>query len=181
MGGVLRRMLRRRGVAPGDTDDITQAVMLHLLSRWGEVEARSSAEQRAFAIRRALGAAVDLARRERRARDADGLVDSATSTSNPERAALAREAVARAEAIAEAVDRVDGGVWRLHVVEEMTCREISARLRLPLGTVKTRLRKSRAAVAALARDSAEGRRAPGGEESAPSVTIPKSERRGHSI
>lgn len=162
MGGVLRRMLRRRGVAPGDTDDITQAVMLHLLSRWGEVEVRSPAEQRAFAIRRALGAAVDLARRERRARDADGLVDSATSTSNPERAALAREAVARAEAIAEAVDRVDGGVWRLHVVGEMTCREISERLRLPLGTVKTRLRKSRAAVAALARDSAEGRRAPGG-------------------
>lgn len=147
----LRRMLRRRGALEGDIDDLTQRVFYIAYLKLDLIEEGS---ERAFLQRIAfyeLGHLWRLARRRSEVGD-EGVEAATTESTRQDELVSRRRAFASAQNALEHMASELGDVFRLHDFEGRTSQDIAKSLELPLGTVKTRLRKARqvfcAAVAA---------------------------------
>jgi RNA polymerase sigma-70 factor (ECF subfamily) len=141
------RVLRRYGLAPADADDAAQKVFLIAVDRLAEIEQGS---ERAFLFRTARHVASKAHRSVQRRRDiSDQGVDTADAAGDlPAADDLLDRRRAR-----ELLDRILGelpedfrAVLVLFEIEGMPAPEIAAALRIPVGTVASRLRRARAEV-----------------------------------
>ncbi|MGZ3273823.1 MAG: sigma-70 family RNA polymerase sigma factor [Caulobacteraceae bacterium] len=137
-GPRVKAFLVRRGVeAP---DEVTQEVMLSVWRRAGTFDpSRGAGEAWIFGIAR--NACIDAARRRRRAPlvDLDPLADRAEPPRGDHELQAAEDS-RRVRAAMAALSPEQVQVVRLSFFEDEPHSEIAARLGLPLGTVKSRLR-----------------------------------------
>jgi RNA polymerase sigma-70 factor, ECF subfamily len=136
------RTLRRFGVAESDADDAAQRVFVVATGRLDRIEQRS---ERAFLF----GTAVRVADKVRRARsrrpapvDADPDLEPSPWPSAEE---LVEQHRARAllDAILDEMSHDLRAVFVLYELEQMTVKDISSLLEIPLGTAASRLRRAR--------------------------------------
>jgi len=145
------RMLRRFGVDLARIDDALQQVFLVASTRLAGVAVGS---ERAFLMAVILRVSSNVRRareRERRAEQDVGTLASAAPS--PEQLLDLKQ---RRELLDQWLDELDlelRAPFVLYELEGLTLPEISELLALPLGTVKTRLRRARAAFLALAAPS----------------------------
>jgi RNA polymerase sigma-70 factor, ECF subfamily len=137
------RSLKRLGVREGDVDDLTQKVFVTASRKLDRVQPGAA---RAFLYAVALREASHARRTyKRRGEDAseDALADKSSGALRPDEQ-VDREQAKRA--IAQVLDGMEEElrmVFVLFEVEEMTAADIAATLEIPLGTVKSRLRRAR--------------------------------------
>lgn len=136
----IKTFLMRRGAPDGLAEELAQET---LLSVWRKAEAfdpaRGTAEAWIFTIARNV--AIDAARR--RAGLVSVVLDMALEESEPPRgeaAAFAAQAAVRLRAAVLTLPRDQIEVVRMAFFEGCTHSEIAQALRLPIGTVKSRLR-----------------------------------------
>jgi RNA polymerase sigma-70 factor, ECF subfamily len=143
----LVRAIRPFGLSAADLDDVVQVAITELALSWDDGLARLSIrEVYARVLRTAHLRARDAVRREKRRlrREERFRSVSPEGPADPERAVLRKRERA---AYWAALRRLPPGLLRpllLAIEGEMTCEEIAEVLDLPVGTVKTRLRKARA-------------------------------------
>jgi RNA polymerase sigma-70 factor (ECF subfamily) len=136
----LKAFLMRRGAAAEIAEDLVQDVLLNI---WRKAEqfdpARADASAWIYAMARNVR--IDLARRQRRA---EAYVKSEAPFENdidwPEDAALVSEREKMVRAALAGLSAEQTEVVRLSFFEGIPHSEIAERLRIPLGTVKSRLR-----------------------------------------
>ncbi len=141
--GFVERTLRKAGVREADLDDEVQRTFIAAASRLEDV--RPSAE-RSFlfqvAIYRALHARRQLARR--REVLGDSAPESVEALGTPEDLAERKQLRKMLDDIIESMPPREGLAFTLYQIEEMNMTEIAAILRVPRGTVASRLRRARA-------------------------------------
>jgi RNA polymerase sigma-70 factor (ECF subfamily) len=138
----VRRLLRRLGLDATDADDGAQDVFVALARRIDDVAVGS---ERSFLIGTALNVAAThhRARARRRESPVAALEQLTHPGLDPEQVALERR---RVELLDQALAELD---WELRApfvlfeLEELTASEIAALLRIPAGTVASRLRRAR--------------------------------------
>lgn len=139
LGHRLRAYVSRR-VAPADSDDIVQSVMLKLLERRGEIET-DSVRAWLFAVTR--NAVAEYYRQKRPAVDLDALPDLAeTGTSD----AAERTIGALSDCLAPmlgALAEADADVLRRIDLEGQSQIDLAASLGVPLSTLKSRVQRAR--------------------------------------
>ncbi|MEM1418896.1 MAG: sigma-70 family RNA polymerase sigma factor [Myxococcota bacterium] len=135
------RALRYLGVPPADLPDATQEVFLVAHRRRDDFDGRAPrAWLKAIAVRVARNARRSVhRRREAGAEEAPELVVAATQERNVERL----ERRARAVALLEGLSDAQREVFVLHEVEQLTMKEVTAMLGIPLQTGYSRLRLAR--------------------------------------
>jgi RNA polymerase sigma-70 factor (ECF subfamily) len=139
---VLWRFMHRLGVAEADVDDAIQEVIVVLARKLDQVEPGS---ERAFVLSTAFRVASDLRRRVRRRREVDdsALGEHESAERDPE-AALGQKRLRRLlQQVLEQLPIELRAVFVLYELEELTMAEIATTLRLPAGTVASRLRRGR--------------------------------------
>lgn len=138
------RSLRRLGVMPGEVDDAAQKVFLVAARRLAEIE--PDAERR-FLFATALRIAANERRAYARRRSAgeSGLDELSAKDPSPEKVAADRVLL---DALLGVLSLELRSVFVLFELEQMTTDEIAALLELPVGTVASRLRRSRELVEA---------------------------------
>jgi RNA polymerase sigma-70 factor (ECF subfamily) len=139
------RNLRRLGVAEADVDDRTQEVFVVAHRRFTEFVDRGHGP-RAWLFQIVLRVASDARRHTRRHPEVpDGglAMDRASIEPQQTDAIARREAISRLDAALGSIDLSRRAVLVLHEIEEMTAREISSVLGIPLNTVYSRLRVGR--------------------------------------
>ena len=137
------RILRNAGTAEADIDDEVQRVFIVLSNRLEEVQRGS---ERSFLLQTALHIAARSRRTMARRREVltDQLPQIADAVSTPE------ELVDRSrmrQTVDQILSQMDGDlriVFLLYEVEQMTAAEIGTTLKIPNGTVASRLRRARA-------------------------------------
>jgi RNA polymerase sigma-70 factor (ECF subfamily) len=137
------RILRNAGTAEADIDDEVQRVFIVLSNRLEEVQRGS---ERSFLLQTALYIAARSRRTMARRREVltDQLPQIADAVSTPE------ELVDRSrmrQTVDQILSQMDGDlrvVFLLYEVEQMTAAEIGTALKIPNGTVASRLRRARA-------------------------------------
>jgi RNA polymerase sigma-70 factor (ECF subfamily) len=137
------RILRNAGTAEADIDDEVQRVFIVLSNRLEEVQRGS---ERGFLLQTALHIAARSRRTVARRREVltDQLPQIADAVSTPE------ELVDRSrmrQTVDQILSQMDGDlriVFLLYEVEQMTAAEIGTALKIPNGTVASRLRRARA-------------------------------------
>jgi RNA polymerase sigma-70 factor (ECF subfamily) len=137
------RVLRNAGTAEADIDDEVQRVFIVLSNRLGEVQ---SGSERSFLLQTALRIAARSRRTMARRREVltDQLPPIADAASTPEELVDRRQ---RRQTVDHILSQMDGDlrvVFLLYEVEQMTAAEIGAALKIPSGTVASRLRRARA-------------------------------------
>jgi RNA polymerase sigma-70 factor (ECF subfamily) len=135
------RTLRTYGVSEADVDDGVQQVCLVLVDKLDRIE---PAAERAFVFR----AAQRIASRSRRTRSrrnevSDEHAGHPEDPLDPERLADERQALDRLARILESMDEELREVFVLHEVEDLTMAVIADMLKIPPGTVASRLRRAR--------------------------------------
>lgn len=154
------RLLRRLGLPPADADDAAQQVFLVASRR---IDAIKLGSERAFLF----GTALRVASRMRKQNAQQVHVDISVVELHQDPAPHPDELAERGRA-REMLDEILAGwaedlrvTFVLYEVEELTMAEIAALLELPMGTVASRLRRSRElftrAVAQLQNQSKEAR------------------------
>lgn len=145
------RSLRRNGVREGDVDDLVQRVFLTASRRLAEI--RPGAE-RAFLFAVALREAGHVRRSYRRRGEvgAEALADQSTGAPRPDELVGQRQGLQVIDAVLESMDDDLRTVFVLFEVEEQSAQQIAELLDIPLGTVKSRLRRARQDFAARVRD-----------------------------
>ncbi len=144
----MRPYLHRRGVVGGDADDVLQRVFLVLLRRIEDIVPGS---ERAFLFR-AVAYEVAHVRRSfarRGEQPEDGREESTADSVRPDE--LLMDKVDR-ELLDRALVGLDAGLretLELVAFEELSLIDVAARLRIPVGTAKTRLRRARAVLASV--------------------------------
>jgi RNA polymerase sigma-70 factor (ECF subfamily) len=142
----LLREIRRCGLCRADVDEILQIVVNDLALNWNERLAQMSLRELCACILRSANLRViDAVRRERRRqlREQQFHTDTIEAPIDPERKIVGkRERVARWEVVRSLPADLLEPVLLLSE-RDMTCRQIAATLGLPIGTVKTRLRRAR--------------------------------------
>jgi RNA polymerase sigma-70 factor (ECF subfamily) len=139
------RNLRRLGVADADAEDRTQEVFVVAHRRFAEFVDRGHGP-RAWLFQIVLRVASDARRHHRRHPEVPdgGLSLDRASVEPAQTEALARrEALSRLDSALASIDIGRRAVLVLHEIEEMTAREISQVLAIPLNTVYSRLRVGR--------------------------------------
>jgi RNA polymerase sigma-70 factor, ECF subfamily len=139
-------VLYRAGVRDGDIDDLAQRVFLTALRKLNCI---MPDKERAFlhtVAQREAGHARRSYQRRREVGD-DGVVQETTPSVRPDELVLRKQALHSIATVIDAMDVELRSVFMLHELHEMPLPEISLKLRLPLGTVKTRLRRARAMLA----------------------------------
>jgi RNA polymerase sigma-70 factor (ECF subfamily) len=136
------RSLRRLGVSEGDADDACQQVFLVAHRRLADIAPEN---EQSFLLQTALRVAAEFRRSRRRRRedyhgDLPVLVDTSAS---PEELADRRRACAMLDRALEALPMDLRRVFVLFDLEELTTAEVANVLRLPKGTVSSRLRRAR--------------------------------------
>lgn len=138
----MKPYLCRRGVAGEDADDVLQRVFIVLVRRIGEIVPGC---ERAFLYRAAAHEAFHLQRSFARRLDHPGELEASTTQSVlPDEllgSKTAREHLHRA--LAELPTSLRE-IFELVELEELSLTQAAARLAVPLGTAKTRLRRARA-------------------------------------
>ncbi len=139
----MRRYLQRRGVVGGDADDVLQRVFLVLVRRIDEIV---SGCERAFLFRAAAYEVAHVRRSfaRRVEQPEDGREWATTDSVRPDE--LLMDKVAR-ERLDRALVGLDAGLrvtFELVAFQDVSLTEVAARLRIPVGTAKTRLRRARA-------------------------------------
>ena len=135
--GLVWRVLRRAGLSPADAEDASQDVFWVLAQRIEDVPERA---QRSFLVSTALRVASDR-RRSKWNRSVSGGLDAEARVSD---AALPDEAL-------ETLEASERAVFILADLEQMTRAEVAQALRIPEGTVASRLRQARTAFEASVR------------------------------
>jgi len=154
---VLWRLLRRLGIAEGDTDDAVQEVVLVLARKLDQVEVGC---ERSFvlstAVRIASGFRRALRNRREVGADESGLAEFESSELDPE--AFAQKQCLRAvlQQVLNQMPMELRTVFVLYELEELTMIEIAKTLELPPGTVASRLRRSRELFESLGARATEG-------------------------
>jgi RNA polymerase sigma-70 factor (ECF subfamily) len=139
------RNLRRLGITEADVDDRTQEVFVVAHRRFAEFVDRGHGP-RAWLFQIVLRVASDARRHTRRHPEIpDGglAMDRASVEPQQTEAIARREALSRLDAALGSIDLSRRAVLVLHEIEEMTAREISSVLGIPLNTVYSRLRVGR--------------------------------------
>ena len=136
------RHLERHGVATGDMDDARQRVWLTTARHFDRIQQGS---ERAFLLTVARREAGHTRRTYRRRSettevDLDELVSSALPS---DELLLRRQRLEQAGAVLQQMDDGLRVVLLLFALEETPTREIAEFLQLPVGTVKSRLRRAR--------------------------------------
>jgi RNA polymerase sigma-70 factor (ECF subfamily) len=151
------RTLRRLGVPEADADDACQQVFVTLARRVGEV--RPGAE-RAFVLGTAVRVAADFRRSRRRRRDEPTplpLLDPPDGDSlSPERLLDRKQGLALLDALLARIPDDQRAVFVLYEIEGLKTLEVAELLRIPEGTVSSRLRRARAAFEALCAERENG-------------------------
>jgi RNA polymerase sigma factor (sigma-70 family) len=144
----MRRYLQRRGVAGGDADDVLQRVFLVLVRRIDDIV---SGCERAFLFRAAAHEVAHVRRSFARCleQSEDWPEWAATDDVRPDE--LLMNKMAR-ERLALALADLDAGLretFELVAFQDISLTEVAARLGIPVGTAKTRLRRARAVLSAF--------------------------------
>ena len=146
-GGPIYNLARRLCRNISDADDATQDVFVELWRHASRFDANSGSEW-TFVLTVARRRLIDRMRRTGRRKDlAPGGTDDsgheveAPTQSSPPEAAQLREEAAVATAALDHLSAEQQDVLRLSVFEGMSYPEISERLDMPLGTVKTHARR----------------------------------------
>jgi RNA polymerase sigma-70 factor (ECF subfamily) len=135
------RTLRAYGVPETDVDDGIQQVCMVLFHRLDRIEPLA---ERAFVFRTAQRIASRSRRtRARRHEVSDEHADHPEDPLDPERLADERQALDALGRILESLEEELREVFVLHEVEELTMADIAGMLKIPPGTVASRLRRAR--------------------------------------
>jgi RNA polymerase sigma-70 factor, ECF subfamily len=138
------RSLRRLGLSECDADDASQQVFLVAHRRIVDI---APANEQAFLLQTALRVAAEFRRGHRRRREdlEEELPAVADTGASPEELADRRRARAVLDRVLEAMPMDLRQVFVLFDLEELTTAEVSIVLRIPKGTVASRLRRAREA------------------------------------
>ncbi|HSO30895.1 MAG TPA: sigma-70 family RNA polymerase sigma factor [Labilithrix sp.] len=157
------RALRRFGVAEEHADDAAQQVFCVFARRLADVPRE---KEKTFLC----GVAVRVAQEARRQRgrrseesDEHALASAPSPAPGPDEQLDDRRALATLETILQAMPGGPRAVFVLHEIEELTMSEISVALRIPAGTVASRLRRAREVFEVLAERARLAAAAPGGD------------------
>ena len=148
--GLVWRVLRRAGLSPADAEDASQDVFWVLAQRIEDVPERA---QRSFLVSTALRVASDR-RRSKWNRSVSGGLDAEARVSDaalPDEALDLRRAGAMLDEALETLEASERAVFILADLEQMTRAEVAQALRIPEGTVASRLRQARTAFEASVR------------------------------
>ena len=141
-GPKLKTYLIRKGVTGMVAEDLVQEVMLLVWTKARQFDpSRASASAWVYAIAR--NRRVDLFRRERSSRDI-WLEPAPEGESSPEEQLDVAQTEMRLRGALSELPRDQAELVRLSFYDERSHAEIANRLRLPLGTVKSRLRRAAA-------------------------------------
>jgi RNA polymerase sigma-70 factor (ECF subfamily) len=148
---ALWRFLRRLGVAPSDIEDALQEVVLILAERLEEIP---DAKERAFLFGTAFRVAAESRRWRagRREVEVEVLAERPDAAPEPDALADRARALEKVDAILASMPLGLRAVFSLYELEELTMIEIAELLRLPQGTVASRLRRARAEFEAQVED-----------------------------
>lgn len=137
------RCLRRTGIMEADIDDAVQRVFLTAARKLTEISAGS---ERSFLFRVARGEAGHLRRSYRRRGEvgAEALLDRSTGALRPDELAGRQQALSFVSGVLEQMAEELRTVFVLCEVEELSSAEVAEALGVPMGTVKSRLRRARA-------------------------------------
>jgi RNA polymerase sigma-70 factor, ECF subfamily len=146
---TLWRFLRRLGIAEADVDDAVQEVILVLTRKLDNVEI---GRERSFVLSTAFRVASDARRRTRRRREVDTeqLVELVSTAADPEASLQNQQMRAVFAQVLEQLSLELRAVFVLYELEDFTMAEIAQTLKLPSGTVASRLRRAREAFETLA-------------------------------
>ena len=140
---LVARTLRKNGVRGSELDDEVQRTYIVVSNRLADVEqgaersfVRQVAHNRASHARRSYG--------RRREILSDAVPESAESPGTPEDLAARKQMLAVLDAVVAGMDESLRSTFVLHEIEEMNLSEIAVLLRIPRGTVASRLRRARA-------------------------------------
>jgi RNA polymerase sigma-70 factor (ECF subfamily) len=140
---LVARTLRKNGVRNSELDDEVQRTYIVVSNRLADVEqgsersfVRQVAHNRASHARRSYG--------RRREILSDTVPETTESPGTPEEMAARKQMCAVLDAAVAGMDESLRSTFVLHEVEEMNLSEIAALLRIPRGTVASRLRRARA-------------------------------------
>jgi RNA polymerase sigma-70 factor (ECF subfamily) len=137
------RILRNAGTAEADIDDEVQRVFIVLSNRLDDVQVGS---EKSFLLQTALHIAARSRRTIARRREVltDQLPQIADPVSTPEEMVDRRQMRQTVDDILGQMDSDLRIVFLLYEVEQMTAAEIGTALKIPNGTVASRLRRARA-------------------------------------
>ncbi len=151
-GSSLRRFVRRMGLPEEDAEDVVQESFIALLQKSSSVPVAS---ERSFLYRAALNLVIErrrnFARRREESRDAESLEEFATKLQNPEEALTASVRLAILERILSKMPLDLRTALVLCEIEELSAERVSEILGVPIGTVRSRLRRGREFLERLAR------------------------------
>lgn len=135
----VKSYLMRLGAAPEAAEELAQETLLTVWRRAAAFDpARAAASTWIFTIARNLR--IDLARRDGRAPTADDLPEMNDAPARPDEALSALEDKTRIGIAVASLPREQAQVISLAFFADKAHSEIAGELRLPLGTVKSRLR-----------------------------------------
>ena len=137
------RILRNAGTAEADIDDEVQRVFIVLANRLDDVQ---SGSEKSFLLQTALHIAARSRRTTARRREVltDQLPQIADPVCSPEELVDRRQMRQTVDQILGQMDSDLRVVFLLYEVEQMTAAEIGTALKIPNGTVASRLRRARA-------------------------------------
>lgn len=143
--GLLWRVARRSGLGPEDAEDVCQHALFVLSQRLSEVPLRAEAS---FLVTTVLRLAADLRKRKWNT-CVDGSIDlddHAGSCLPPDEQVDRRRALALLSAELDSLDETERLPFVLVEIEQLSRAEAAKILRIPEGTVASRLRKARASL-----------------------------------
>jgi RNA polymerase sigma-70 factor (ECF subfamily) len=143
--GFVARTLRKAGVPASELDDEIQRTFITVSRRLDDVDLGA---ERSFLFQVAVNLASHSRRKMARRREVldDCPPERVESLSTPEHLTGRKEMRELLDEILEGMDASMRTVFLLHEFEEMNLTEIAAHLRVPRGTVASRLRRARAQI-----------------------------------
>jgi|GEM_PF-457523 len=144
------RVLRRLGVPPQNIDDAVQQVFCVAARK---IEAIDPAKSRSFLLGTALRIAAESRRTSARSREvaSDALDGEPSTAPTPEQMTQKKQALELLDSILDAMPFELRAVFVLFEVEGISTDDIAPMLRLPRGTVASRLRRARDEFQAIAK------------------------------
>jgi RNA polymerase sigma-70 factor, ECF subfamily len=137
------RLLHQLGVRRGDVDDAVQRVFLTASRRLRDIKA---GRERAFLMAVASREASHLRRSYRRRAEVaeEALEDRSTGRARPDELASTRQALEFVQDVIVSLEADLRIVFVLFELEGLSSDQIASELEIPVGTVKSRLRRARA-------------------------------------
>jgi RNA polymerase sigma-70 factor (ECF subfamily) len=153
------RCLRRVGTPEADIDDVLQRVFLTAARRLSDIKPGA---ERSFLFAVARREAGHLKRSHRRRGEVgqEAILDKSTGAMRPDELAGRQQALVFVSSVLEQMDGDLRMVFLLCDVEEMTSLQAAEALDIPVGTVKSRLRRAREDFAARTQTLRAGARRP---------------------